>query len=163
MMKYCPQCAHELVDKKIDSVSRKVCSAPQCGFVFWDNPVPVVAAVVVYQDQVLLARNAQWPAGVFSMITGYLEKNETPEQAVRREVAEELGLEGKSTALIGHYSLFKKNQLIIAYSVQASGRIQLNHEIAEVKLVDKASLHPDQFGKLQVTARVFEDWLSDGR
>ena len=159
MMKYCPQCAGKLVDKSIDGVVRKVCDTAQCGFVFWDNPVPVVAAVVEYQDQILLARNAQWPAGVFSMITGFLERDETPQQAVLREVGEELGLDGQIKQLIGHYSFFKKNQLIIAYAVNAIGTIQLNDEIAEVKRVDKASLHPDRFGKLRVTAKVFEDWL----
>ena len=158
-MKYCPQCASELVEKMIDGVQRKACDVLHCGFVFWDNPVPVVAAVVEYQDQILLARNAQWPADIFSMITGYLERDESPEQAVLREVGEELGLEGQLKELIGHYPLFKKNQLIIAYAVNATGNLQLSHEIAEVKLVDKASLHPGQFGKLQVTAKVFEDWL----
>jgi len=159
MMKYCPQCADELTVKTMDGVPRKVCNTPQCGFVFWDNPVPVVAAVVEYEDQILLARNAQWPEGVFSMITGYLERDETPEQAVLREVQEELGLDGQLTQLIGHYSFFKRNQLIIAYAVNASGELQLNHEIAEVKRVDKKSVHPDEFGKLQITAKVFEDWL----
>ena len=164
MMKYCPQCAHELTDRMIDGVQRKACDALRCGYVFWDNPVPVVAAVVEYHDQILLARNAQWPIGVFSMITGYLDCNETPQQAVLREVGEELGLNGQIKDLIGHYPFFNKNQLIIAYAVSATGSIQLNHEIAEVKLVDKASLHPGQFGKLQVTAKVFEDWLKiEGR
>jgi len=158
-MKYCPQCAHELSDKIMDGVPRKACSSPQCGFVFWDNPVPVVAAVVEYENQILLARNTLWPEGVFSMITGYLERDESPEQAVLREVREELGLESRLTQLIGLYSFYRRNQLIIAYAVNASGVLHLNHEIAEVKRVDKASLHPSQFGKLQVTAKVFEDWL----
>lgn len=160
MMKFCPQCAHELVDKFMDGVQRKACNSPDCGYVFWDNPVPVVAAVVEYENQVLLARNANWPAGVFSMISGYLERGETPQQAVLREVKEELGLDGELNRFIGHYSFFKRNQLIIAYAVSASGVLRLNHEIAEVKRVDKDSLHPSQFGKLQVTVKVFEDWLN---
>jgi NADH pyrophosphatase NudC (nudix superfamily) len=46
------------------------------------NPVPVVAALIEYQGKIVLARNAQWPEGMFSLVTGYLEKHETPEDAV---------------------------------------------------------------------------------
>ena len=68
----------------------------------WDNPVPVVAALIEYQGKIVLARNSQWPEGVLSLITGYLERNETPEEAVVREVKEELGLDGRVQELLGN-------------------------------------------------------------
>ncbi|WP_455211135.1 NUDIX domain-containing protein [Kaarinaea lacus] len=159
-MKYCPSCANELVEKTIDGVARFVCNRSDCGFVFWDNPVPVVAAVVEYNDHVVLARNAQWPEGMFSMITGYLERNESPESAVIREVREELGLDSRLQAFIGHYPFPRKNQLILAFAVAGTGTIQLNHEIAEVKLLPKDKLEANQFGKLQLTAKIIEDWIA---
>ncbi|MCG6969880.1 MAG: NUDIX domain-containing protein [Gammaproteobacteria bacterium] len=158
-MKFCPNCAAELAQKTIGGVERAACRQPDCGFVFWDNPVPVVAAIVEYNDHIVLARNAQWPQGVFSMITGYLERNESPESAVLREVKEELGLDGQLKGFIGHYAFARKNQLILAYAVNASGEIQLNHEIAEVKLVARDEFDVTQFAKLQLTARIFQDWL----
>jgi NADH pyrophosphatase NudC (nudix superfamily) len=159
-MKYCPKCAAELTKSVLGGVEREVCSHPDCGFVFWDNPVPVVAAIVEYHDDIVLARNAQWPHGVFSMITGYLERNETPESAVLREVKEELGLDGQLSTFIGHYPFARKNQLILAYAVNATGEIQLNHEIAEIKLVARDEIDVKQFAKLQLTAKIFRDWLS---
>jgi NAD+ diphosphatase len=158
-MKYCPKCAADLTQKTIGGVKRAACSQPDCGFVFWDNPIPVVAAIVEYNDRIVLARNAQWPREMFSMVTGYLERTETPESAVIREVKEELGLDGQLKAFIGHYAFARKNQLILAFAVTAYGEIQLNHEIAEVKLVAKEELDITQFAKLQLTARIFQDWL----
>ena len=158
-MKFCPNCASELSNQLLDGVQRLVCPQTGCGFVFWDNPVPVVAAVVEYNQQVVLARNARWPRGVFSMITGYLERGESPEQAVLREVQEELGLTGEIRQFIGHYPFVRKNQLILAFAVTASGEIRLNHEIAEVELIPKADLDPRRFAKLHITAKVFDDWL----
>lgn len=160
-MKFCPKCATELSKEILGGVERDVCTQPDCGFVFWDNPVPVVAAIVEYNHDIVLARNSQWPQGVFSMITGYLERNETPESAVLREVKEELGLEGRLTTFIGHYPFPRKNQLILAYAVRATGKIQLDHEIAEVKLVARDGLDVKQFAKLQLTAKIFRDWLSE--
>lgn len=79
-MKYCPECASVLELKCVDGVERKACTSPECAFVHWNNPVPVVAALVQYHGEVVLARNSQWPEGMFSLVTGYLERNETPEE-----------------------------------------------------------------------------------
>lgn len=160
-MKYCPLCASPLTLRALDEIERLACSVPHCQFVYWDNPVPVVAALVQYRDQVVLARNAQWPGPVFSLITGYLERDETPEQAVLREVHEELGLEGKIHRFLGHHSVFKKNQLILAYWIQAQGELKLGKEIAEVRLLTNVELKHYEFGELQITAQIVSDFLGD--
>ena len=82
-MNYCPNCGSKLQPKEMEEVSRLACLADNCGFVYWNNPVPVVAALVRHDGKYIVARNAQWPKGVFSLITGYLEENETPEQAMK--------------------------------------------------------------------------------
>lgn len=84
-MRHCPRCASELLDRHVDGVARKACGTPECGFICWDNPLPVVAASVEYEGWIVLARNAPWPHGMFSLVTGFLEKAESPEQAVVRE------------------------------------------------------------------------------
>ncbi len=134
-MNYCPQCGAKLETRIIDGRERQVCPSPECGFVHWDNPVPVVAALVQQGDSIVLARNALWPRGIFSVVTGYLEKNETPEVGALREVAEELGVEGEVTAFLGHYMVFEKNQLILAFAVRVNSEIKIGEEIAEYKLV----------------------------
>jgi len=157
-MKYCPNCRSELITKEIDGESRQACSNNNCKFVFWNNPVPVVAAVVELDGNYIIARNTEWPTGYFSVIAGYLEKGETPEQAVIRELQEELGLTGIVIRYIGNYSFLKKNQLIIAYEIQATGTIEINHELAEVKVLSKKQLEQYDFTPLEITANVVADW-----
>ena len=104
----------------------------------------------------LLARNVAWPEKQFGLITGYLERDETPETAVSREVAEELGLATDAVELIGHYAFVQKNQLIIAYHVKASGTIRLNEELAEYRLIEPVKLKAWDFG----TGPAVRDWLA---
>ncbi len=159
-MKYCPECKADLNTRCVDGIERLTCSDPQCRFTVWDNPVPVVAGLVTYRDKLLLARNRAWPEGVFSMITGYLERHEAPAEAIRRETREELGLEVGDIRFIGHYPFIAKNQLIMAFAVRAEGDIHLNEELSEFELLDLNQIRQKDFGRLVVTAKIVSDWLA---
>jgi NAD+ diphosphatase len=156
--RYCPQCAGELVPRNIGGLMRACCADPACGFVLWDNPVPVVAAVIECIDRdgaLLLARNHAWPERMFALVTGFLERGETPEEAVAREVREEVNLEAVAVKLLGAYPFARKNEVIIGYHVQARGEIVLNEELAEYRLVAPASLRPWP----QATGLAVRDWM----
>jgi NAD+ diphosphatase len=56
-----------------------LCTPPAAAYVHWDNPAPVVAAIVEMEGAVILARNRAWPESMFGLITGFLEKGETPD------------------------------------------------------------------------------------
>jgi NAD+ diphosphatase len=131
---YCPRCAAPLVDKLVDGELRRVCSAA-CGFIHFDNPTPVVAAVVEYEGAVVLAHNRAWPRRFYGLITGFLERNETPQQCAVREVKEELDLDAGPPTLIGVYAFEQMNQVIIGFHVNATGTITLNQELDHYKLV----------------------------
>jgi NADH pyrophosphatase NudC (nudix superfamily) len=81
-----------LKDGEIDGRARQSCAA-NCGYVFWDNPTPVVAGIVELDGQVVLVRSKGWPGRFFGTLSGFLESGEKPEDAVLRELKEELGLE----------------------------------------------------------------------
>ena len=69
---------------------------PACGWTHWNNPTPVLAAVIECADRdgrLLLARNAAWSGRMFALITGFMEAGETPEEGIAREVAEETALQ----------------------------------------------------------------------
>jgi NAD+ diphosphatase len=157
-MNYCPQCGSKLIAREIDSEQRLVCSNDSCGYVFWNNPVPVVAALVELDGTYVIARNRAWPKGIFSVITGYLEQGEIPEDAVVREVSEELGLKGTITRFIGNYIFKEKNQVILCYEVAASGTIKTNHELAEIKRVSPKELSDYDFRPLYITEKLIRDW-----
>ncbi|MCS6945478.1 MAG: NUDIX domain-containing protein [Sutterellaceae bacterium] len=151
--RFCPRCATPLVWREEGGRDRSAC--PGCGWVHWDNPVPVVAAVVDYQGRVLLARNAAWPPKIFGLVTGFLERGEAPAAAVAREVKEETDLDARQCALIGVYEFAQRNELIIAYHVVADGTIRLSDELAEYRLIEPARLRPWPFG----TGLALADWM----
>ncbi|MBC7921487.1 MAG: NUDIX hydrolase [Ferruginibacter sp.] len=151
---FCPVCGKELIWGERDGRSNQVC--PAGDFIHYNNPVPVVAALVEHEGAVVLARNKTWPPDWFGLITGFLEANETPEEAVLREVEEELNLKGRIAAMIGVYTFFKLNQVYVAYHVVAEGNIALNEELDAYKRVAPADLKPWPFG----TGLAVQDWLA---
>jgi NAD+ diphosphatase len=58
--RYCPNCAAPLIDKTVHGEARRACPAA-CGFIHYDNPTLVVAAVVEHEGSIVLARNRAWP------------------------------------------------------------------------------------------------------
>lgn len=138
-LRFCPVCASPLAMRSEveDSglMERLRCTA--CAWTHWNNPVPVLAAVIECADrggQLLLARNAAWTHRMFALVTGFMEAGETPEAGIAREVAEETALQVEQTNLIGVWDFQRMNQLIVAYHVVARGEILLSPELAEYRL-----------------------------
>jgi len=67
-------------------------TCPACGAHHFPRTDPVVIMLVVRGNSVLVGRSAPWPAGMYSLLAGFVEPGETLEAAVRREVAEETGV-----------------------------------------------------------------------
>ena len=154
-MKYCPKCSHEMIKTEVEGIERLKCSSPNCPCIFWDNPIPVVAAVVEHQGSVILVRQKGWPAKWHGLVTGFLEKGESPEDAILRELGEELGLGGQIASFIGYYTFYLKNQLILAFHILAHGEIELGDELESYKHVPPEELRPWSLG----TGPALRDWL----
>jgi ADP-ribose pyrophosphatase YjhB (NUDIX family) len=153
---YCPRCARTLVEREESGLVRRACPENTCGFIFYDNPIPVVAALVEYDGAVVLVRSHGWPADWYGLVTGFLERGEAADAGALREVKEELGLDGRIVRLIGVYPFERMNQIIIAYHVAATGTLALGDELAGHKLVPPDRLRPWRSG----TGDAVADWLA---
>ena len=151
--RFCPVCAAALSVRLETGRERLAC--PTGHWTHWDNPLPVLAALVEVDGRILLARNAAWPERMFALITGFMERGETPEQGVARELKEETNLDALEVNLIGVYEFTRKNELIIAYHVKASGEIQLSEELVDFRLVTPEKLRPWRAG----TGYAMADWM----
>ena len=155
--RFCPNCATPLewIVQDEDSGPKERLRCPACGFTHWNNPTPVLAAIVEYRGQVLLARNAAWPAKMFALITGFMEAGETPQEGIAREVKEETTLDVTETHIVGAYDFQRMNQVIIAYHVVAEGEVRLSPELVDWRLYDLPDLRCWPAG----TGYALADWL----
>lgn len=67
-------------------------SCPSCGTHHFPRTDPVVIMLITHGNSVLMGRSPGWPAGMYSLLAGFIEPGETLEAAVRREVFEEAGV-----------------------------------------------------------------------
>ena len=155
--KFCPQCATPLAmrSEMEDSGEKVRLRCPACDFTHWNNPTPVLAAIVEYHGQVLLARNAAWEARMYALITGFMEADETPEDGIAREIKEETNLDTHALKLIGVYDFQRMNQVIIAYHAVCTGDVQLSPELVDYRLYDLDQLKCWPAG----TGYALADWL----
>jgi NAD+ diphosphatase len=102
----------------------------------------VIMAVVDGDDRLLLGRQSAWPEGRFSTLAGFVEPGESLEQAVRREVAEEVGLEIGDVAYLGSQPWPFPASLMLGFVAHAHTTEVHRHdgEIAEARWFSRDSL-----------------------
>jgi NAD+ diphosphatase len=86
--RFCANCGAPSEAREAGHV--RVC--PACGAQHHPRTDPVVIMLVTDGDRALLGRQAQWPAGRYSALAGFVEPGESLEEAVAREVREEAGV-----------------------------------------------------------------------
>jgi NAD+ diphosphatase len=155
--RFCPCCATPLalVTQEEDGGPKTRQRCPACGWTHWNNPTPVLAAVIQYQDKILLARNAAWPGKMYALITGFMEAGETPQAGIAREIKEETNLDVRELNLIGVYDFQRMNQVIIAYHARAEGTVRLSPELVDWRLFDYHAVKCWPAG----TGYALADWL----
>ena len=96
---------------------------------------PCVLCLIKKDNHILLARNAMFPDGLYSVLAGFIETSETAEQTLQREVEEEVGLKVKNIKYFGSQSWPFPSQLMIGYECEYdSGEINVDGiEIVDAK------------------------------
>ncbi|HEY7467117.1 MAG TPA: NAD(+) diphosphatase [Dehalococcoidia bacterium] len=87
--RYCPACGKPTDSR--DGGSMRKCDA--CGAEHFPRTDPVVIMVAWRGDRCILGRQKAWAPGFYSALAGFIDQGETIEEAVRREVKEEVGLD----------------------------------------------------------------------
>jgi NAD+ diphosphatase len=94
---------------------------PACGTSHFPRTDPVVIMNVIHRGRILLGRSAAWPQGMYSCLAGFMEPGETVEAAVRREVAEEAGVEVGKVRLVTTQPWPFPASLMIGCHAEATG------------------------------------------
>jgi len=94
--RYCGKCGH--VTESREGGHMRLCTNPDCNNEIFPRTDPAVIMLVEYIPQngeppkCLLGSNAKWPKGFYSTLAGFVETGESLEEAVIREVDEEVGV-----------------------------------------------------------------------
>jgi ADP-ribose pyrophosphatase YjhB (NUDIX family) len=118
----------------------------KCGWIYYENPLPVVVCVAENKKgKILIAkRNLSPGKNKWALPGGFVERYETPEKACLRELKEEVGIDGKITRLIGVYAWRTREYgsvLVIGYAVSVlHENISINNETKEAKFVNRKNL-----------------------
>ena len=127
--RYCGVCATP-TQRDANERSRR---CPVCKYAAYPRISPAMMCLVTRGKEILLARNVNFPAGRYSALAGFLEAGESIEEAICREVREEVGIEIKNPAYFASQSWPFPHSLMIAFTAEyAGGELAPNgHEIAE--------------------------------
>jgi ADP-ribose pyrophosphatase YjhB (NUDIX family) len=118
---FCPYCGTRLERMEVFSQIRPACR--QCGFVQFRDPKVAVIAFVTHKDKVLLVRRAVEPSkGKWALPGGYMDAGEMPEEALSRELDEEVGLGVNITRLLEIFPMESPGQpnngIVLAYEAE---------------------------------------------
>lgn len=114
---HCGRCGSEMVEHEVD----RAMHCPECDLISYPRLSPSIIVLIRNGDKMLLARNAQWPTGMFSTLAGFVEAGESIEQTVHREIEEEVGLRVGNLRYMGSQSWPFPNSLMLGFHVDYEG------------------------------------------
>jgi NAD+ diphosphatase len=141
-------------------------ACPSCRAMHFPRISPAVITLVHRgEDEVLLASDRRFRRGFFALLAGFVEAGETLEQAVAREVREEVGLEVDDIRYFGSQAWPFPSQLMVGfYARYRSGDIRVQEEeISEAHWFRTDAMPPpdDRPATFSIAGRLIASYLQD--
>ncbi|WP_018701880.1 NAD(+) diphosphatase [Anaeromusa acidaminophila] len=135
---------------------------PQCGHIAYPRISPAIIVAVTKGDEILLAHSNRLPPGRYSVIAGFVEPGETLEECVRRELAEEVGIEVTDIRYFGNQPWPFPDSLMVAFTATAvSSEITIdNNEILDAGWYSPHNLPPNLPGQESIARRLIDAYLA---
>jgi NAD+ diphosphatase len=133
---------------------------PKCGLLAFPRLAPAVIALVEREGKALLARARTFGVPMYSCLAGFVEPGETLEQAVRREVREEVGIGlGEVRYFASQPWPFPHSLMVGFLAWWESGEIVIDPD----EIVDAGWFGPDELPaippKLSIARSLIDEWL----
>jgi NAD+ diphosphatase len=152
---FCGRCGSPLRTKTTERA--KEC--PTCGQLHFPRLAPAIIVLVERGHELLLARSRHFLPGMYSVLAGFVEPGESLEEAVVREVKEEVGVDVKNIKYFGSQPWPFPHSLMIGFTATyAGGEIRLDDTEIEDAGWYAADHLPQIPGKISI-ARKLIDWF----
>lgn len=115
--RFCGRCGQQML---VDEQEHAMRCAP-CGSVNYPRIAPCVIVLVTRAEELLLARNVNFPGPMYSTLAGFIEAGETVEETLAREVREEVGVEVVNPRYFQSQSWPFPNQLMLGFFAEYAG------------------------------------------
>ena len=157
--RFCGRCGTPTVNAPAERA--KLC--PQCGLLSFPRLSPAVIMLIRRGDEFLLARNRAFAEGFVSVLAGFVEPGESLEEAVAREVHEEVDLHVDDIHYFGSQPWPFPHSLMIGFTASyTSGEIHPQaDEIVEAAWFNRHGDLPLLPGKLSIARRLIDAFLAD--
>ncbi len=125
---FCGKCGTAMEARTTEMA--KIC--PACGFVSFPRLSPAVIMSITRKDSILLARAPHFPPGMYSTLAGFVEPGETLEEAVQREVREEVNVRIGNIRYVASQPWPFPHSIMIGFSADfVSGEIEVDNDELE--------------------------------
>ena len=154
---FCGRCGLPLRTRTAERA--KECS--QCGLLHFPRLAPAIIVLVERGNELLLARSRHFMPGMYSVLAGFVEPGESLEEAVVREVKEEVGIEIKDLKYFGSQPWPFPHSLMIGFTANyAGGEISLDdQEIEDAGWFTVENL-PKLPGKISIARKLIDGFLA---
>ncbi len=138
---YCGRCG---IPNKPHAIDRAMI-CPQCDLHAYPRLSPAIIVLIQRGSEMLLARNHRFPPGRYSILAGFVEAGESLEQALVREVFEEVHIQVKNIRYFSSQPWPFPNSLMLGFTAEyASGEIVIDPD----ELADAGWFGPDNLPDL---------------
>lgn len=160
---FCPRCATRLEMRTFGHEKRLVC--PACHFVHFRDPKVAVIALITCEQQVLLSlRSIEPQKGKWAIPGGYMDAGEMPEEALRREMREEMALELGEVTFHSFLPMANGRGIVLVFTATpASLRCEAlagYDDVSEVRWFGRDALPPPEQLAFDTTPHLLEIWRS---
>lgn len=129
--RFCGRCATPMKHHAGEFAMR----CPACAHRSYPRISPCIITLVTWRDRLLLARSPRFPVGRFSTLAGFIEPGESAEEAVRREVWEEAGIETGRISYFKSQSWPMPHSFMLGYYAEAASQ-EIHIDGIEIEAAD---------------------------
>jgi ADP-ribose pyrophosphatase YjhB (NUDIX family) len=162
VLRFCSNCGGNLVFGPVEGEDRSRLACERCGFVRYVNPRLVVTTLPITErgEVVLIKRGIAPGYGRWAQPGGFLEIDETVEEAAARETLEETGLEVEVGEIIGLYSRIVAEVVTVAFEARiVGGKPTATRESLETRPFAPGEIPWNEIA-FETSVRALLDWVA---